>query len=371
MVAAAASAGADAATDHGKVSHNKNNNKTKNKNKTNAMQPGASSSGDESKTAEKVAEKPRARFVKDVAPRKTALAPGQKFTHSWRLCNNGHLPWGAVTAKCTGGDPLLGCDAVIAVESGVNPGQFVDVEVALVAPDHEGRFISYWRLHDDASGVKFGDRIWVDVSVHADEDKPEQDLEAEEAAAASSAHPNGLTQEVDSLLDDAVDASLEDQSPFAGAVAAAPLLVGDLNQEADTKPADGASVATPSETGSEAMSNATSEEPDWVQVGNSLLAMSQTGSAADTSEGEPPEGGAKDAEQTEEVVNAPSASAVSPTSPSMAPDQAPSIEDMDPRAPLLEQLAAMGFSDTAAATAALAASDENIATAVSMLVGRQ
>lgn len=55
----------------------------------------------------------------------------------------------------------------------------------------------------------------------------------------------------------------------------------------------------------------------------------------------------------------------------MAPDQAPSIEDMDPRAPLLEQLAAMGFSDTAAATAALAASDENIATAVSMLVGRQ
>ena len=45
----------------------------------------------------------------------------------------------------------------------------MDVEVALAAPEQDGRYISYWRLHDDASGIKFGDRIWVDVSVNSDE----------------------------------------------------------------------------------------------------------------------------------------------------------------------------------------------------------
>merc|ERR1719263_2611897 len=84
------------------------------------------------------------------------------------------------------------------------PGQFVDINVALVTPDHEGRFISYWRLHDEASGVKFGDRIWVDVSVHED-DEQEQTCKPEEAVSPSA---NDLKQEDDSLLDEAADVSL-------------------------------------------------------------------------------------------------------------------------------------------------------------------
>jgi len=340
------------------------NNKTKNKNNPPIKPVANSTAGGESKEAEKPAEKPRARFVKDVAPRKTALAPGQKFTHSWRLCNNGRVPWGAVTAKCTGGDPLLGCDAVVPVESGVAPGQFVDINVALVTPDHEGRFISYWRLHDEASGVKFGDRIWVDVSVHED-DEQEQACKPEEAVSPSA---NDLKQEDDSLLDEAADVSLEDENPFAGAVAAAPLLE-DLNRETNIEPADCASTATSSEAGSEAVANATSEEPDWVEVGNSLLAMSQAGNAEDTSESEPTEGGSEDAKEVGEVDATPSAPAVSPM-PTSAPAEASSIEDVDPLAPLLEQLAAMGFTE-ADGTAALTASGGDIASAIAMLIARQ
>ena len=108
-----------------------------------------------------------------------------------------------------------------------------------------------------------------------------------------------------------------------------------------------------------------SEEPDWVEVGNSLLAMSQTGSAA-----EPPEA----ADPSEEGVVEALAAAAPPApevSPSPAPAPAPSTEDVDVLAPLLEQLAAMGFSDTATATAALAASDGDVAAAVAMLIAHQ
>merc|ERR1712196_535542 len=175
-----------------------------NKNKTKSK---SSDSGGECKTAE--IEKPRARFVKDVAPRKTALSPGQPFTHSWRLCNNGRQPWGAITAKCTGGDPLIGRDAVVNIDSGVAPGDVVDVEVALVAPEQDGRYISYWRLHDDASGIKFGDRIWVDVSVNT-EDSVESDTMLGNAA--------------DSSLAEAEAERGEENNPFVDAVAAEPML---------------------------------------------------------------------------------------------------------------------------------------------------
>merc|ERR1712164_204889 len=254
-------------------------------------------------------------------------------------------------AKCTGGDPLLGCDVIIPVESGVAPGQIVDVEVALVAPNHEGRFISYWRLHDEATGIKFGDRIWVDVSVQAEEDELQQDLKED------------FVEDSESLLNDAPEASLKEDTPFAGAIAQSPI-IADRDEATDVEAADGASTAIPSETESEATaaSAAMTEEPDWVEVGNSLLAMSQTdGCAADLPEGGSPE------EEAQDSTAAPSAPAPAPSSASA---QANSIEDLDPLRPLLEQLAAMGFSETAA-TAALAASYGDITAAVAMLIAQQ
>merc|ERR1711871_1718629 len=108
-----------------------------------------------------------------------------------------------------GGDPMLGCDSVVKINSGVDPGQVVDVEVELIAPEDDGRYISYWRLHDDVSGSKFGDRIWVDVSVNSDK------------------HIDN-----NAIVEDAADACLAEaernkqDSPFVDAVAADPILVG-------------------------------------------------------------------------------------------------------------------------------------------------
>merc|ERR1711916_394708 len=103
-----------------------------------------------------------------------------------------------------------------------------------------GRYISYWRLHDDVSGSKFGDRIWVDVSVNSDK------------------HIDN-----NAIVEDAADACLAEaerkkqDSPFVDAVAADPILAG---ADSDSDP----DVATPSAV--------IPEEPDWLEVGNSLLA---------------------------------------------------------------------------------------------------
>merc|ERR1711871_1546012 len=121
-----------------------------------------------------------------------------------------------------GGDPMLGCDSVVKINSGVDPGQVVDVEVELIAPEDDGRYISYWRLHDDVSGSKFGDRIWVDVSVNSDK------------------HIDN-----NAIVEDAADACLAEaernkqDSPFVDAVAADPILAGsDVDEMAEHQDAD-------------------------------------------------------------------------------------------------------------------------------------
>merc|ERR1711968_305521 len=311
---------------------NQNTKKTKN---------APSNQGGESKTSE--LEKPRARFVKDVAPRKSALSPGQPFKHLWRLCNNGQHPWGTVVAKCTGGDPLIGCDSVVTIESGVAPGEYVDVEVALIAPEQDGRYISYWRLHDDASGIKFGDRVWGDVSVNSDE-----------------------RVDSDAILDDAAEASLaeaaegrEVNSPFVDVVAAEPELEG-LDEDAEIERQDlrndnDDSSATSSEADSDAAATSTvvPEEPDWLEVGNSLLAMSQSERA--------PEASTEASDSTETAGTVETPEEVRP---------APSSSEA-PMSPILERIVAMGFSDTEKVRAALVAGDGDIEAAVAILIAGQ
>merc|ERR1711871_1852489 len=220
-----------------------------------------------------------------------------------------------------GGDPMLGCDSVVKINSGVDPGQVVDVEVELIAPEDDGRYISYWRLHDDVSGSKFGDRIWVDVSVNSDK------------------HIDN-----NAIVEDAADACLAEaernkqDSPFVDAVAADPILAGsDSDSDSD--------VATPSAV--------IPEEPDWLEVGNSLLAMSQSenvqGAPVTTSES------TEDACAEGRQVGVPSAPSVG----------------VEPVSPIQSKIAAMGFSDKDAVQAALAASDGDIEGAVAILIASQ
>merc|ERR1712166_1432879 len=107
----------------------------------------------------------RMKFVKDGQGKHINMLPGQPFQHTFRLLNNGVSKWtDCVTVRCVGGDALKGSERSVHLP-GIQPQQMTDATVHLCAPAVEGRYICYFRLHD--GDVRFGDRIWIDISVVA------------------------------------------------------------------------------------------------------------------------------------------------------------------------------------------------------------
>ena len=111
---------------------------------------------------------PKARFIKDSKGSHPALLPGQPFSHTWRLMNNGKEKWNEnVSVRCVGGDAMKGSEMSVPVAC-IGPNQVVDATIQLSAPEVPGRYICYFRLHQQ--NERFGDRIWIDVTV-VDPDK--------------------------------------------------------------------------------------------------------------------------------------------------------------------------------------------------------
>jgi len=114
------------------------------------------------KQAHQAPKKFRARFVKDVGIEDgTELAPGTKFTKTWRFRNDGSEPWPQgcklLFISLKGGDQMSGPESVTLSE-GVQPGAEVDVSVELTAPEMPGRYAGHYKLCTP-EGNKFGDRV--------------------------------------------------------------------------------------------------------------------------------------------------------------------------------------------------------------------
>ncbi|KAE9577854.1 hypothetical protein CGMCC3_g6271 [Colletotrichum fructicola] len=141
----------------------------------------------EEKPVAPVAEKPiteqdlAAVFVRDTVADGTILPPNHVFEQTWVLRNDGEVAWPAgCSVKFVGGDYMGHVDSnhpagiselVSASESTVcyaplAPGQEFAFNVLLRTPAREGKIISYWRL-TTKDGLKFGHRLWCDVSVQA------------------------------------------------------------------------------------------------------------------------------------------------------------------------------------------------------------
>ncbi|HCK65248.1 MAG TPA: hypothetical protein DHW49_03205, partial [Anaerolineae bacterium] len=105
-------------------------------------------------------------FVSDVTiPDKTAMTPGQTFTKTWRLQNNGTCPWTtSYSVTFLSGSQMNGAATPLTVA--VQPGQSGDVSVNLVAPSTAGTALGYWRL-SNASGIQFGTSFYVEIVVGA------------------------------------------------------------------------------------------------------------------------------------------------------------------------------------------------------------
>lgn len=115
---------------------------------------------------------PLAQFVTDVTiPDGTIMTPGQSFTKKWRLRNTSACTWNGYTLVFDSGDSMGGpASKPIGV---VNPGQEVDLEVNLTAPNSSGNYRGYWRIVTDGNVLvpivngHQGRSFYVDIKVQA------------------------------------------------------------------------------------------------------------------------------------------------------------------------------------------------------------
>ena len=103
-------------------------------------------------------------FVSDVTvPDNTTMTPGQQFTKTWRVRNNGTCPWEAgFNFNFTSGEAMGGSSVSLA--SDVQPGNEVDISVPMTAPSTAGTYRGNWRM-TNASGTFFGDEVYVLIIV--------------------------------------------------------------------------------------------------------------------------------------------------------------------------------------------------------------
>lgn len=114
----------------------------------------------------------RGGFEKDLTiPDGTVFEPGEPFTKTWQLRNNGTCTWDSGYAVVfQEGDSLGGPPSAPLTSGTVLPGETVDVSVNLWAPQEPGTYQGYWMLRNPAGQV-FGlgnqaDRnFWVKIQV--------------------------------------------------------------------------------------------------------------------------------------------------------------------------------------------------------------
>ncbi|HRW06310.1 MAG TPA: transporter substrate-binding domain-containing protein, partial [Caldilineaceae bacterium] len=95
------------------------------------------------------------------------LIPGQDFSKGWRLQNDGTCAWTADFALTyASGNRIEAAMGGTKVPVGktVQPGEQIEINVNLRAPQTYGVFQGFWRMHDDQNQA-FGEVIWVGIQV--------------------------------------------------------------------------------------------------------------------------------------------------------------------------------------------------------------
>lgn len=129
-------------------------------------------------------------FVADVTiPDNTSMTPGQKFTKTWRVRNNGTCAWEAgFKFNFTGGEAMGGSS--ISLQSAVAVGAETELTVQLTAPNTNGTYRGNWRM-TNAAGTYFGDEVYVLIKVGGSTATPT-------SPAATATHTPTVTETVTS-----------------------------------------------------------------------------------------------------------------------------------------------------------------------------
>ena len=96
-------------------------------------------------------------------PDGTQMVPGQTFTKTWKIKNDGACAWGSGYGLTYAyGEKMSGKPQALATL--VEIGQEVEVSVELKAPDKVGDYTSAWQM-TNAKGIPFGKAIFVKIIV--------------------------------------------------------------------------------------------------------------------------------------------------------------------------------------------------------------
>ena len=103
-------------------------------------------------------------FVADVTvPDNTGMKPGQMFTKTWRVRNNGTCAWeSGFKFNFIGGEAMDG--ATLTLDKAVSAGTEMELSVAMTAPNASGSHRGNWRMAT-AAGANFGDEVYVIIVV--------------------------------------------------------------------------------------------------------------------------------------------------------------------------------------------------------------
>jgi hypothetical protein len=88
-------------------------------------------------------------------PDDTVMQPGQSFTKTWRLVNNGTCKWTRLYAVVFFSGNPMGAQQTQYLNAEVLPGHSIDVSVEFIAPFESGTYQSNWMLQSQA-GELFG-----------------------------------------------------------------------------------------------------------------------------------------------------------------------------------------------------------------------
>jgi Ig-like domain from next to BRCA1 gene len=108
-----------------------------------------------------------AAFLSDVTVKDgESFAPGQAFTKTWQLQNNGSCAWNKTfVVAFVSGSSMSG--ETTPLTSIVDLWKKADISVAMVAPTTPGTHTGYWRLKN-AAGTWFGQSFYVKIVVSGD-----------------------------------------------------------------------------------------------------------------------------------------------------------------------------------------------------------
>jgi Ig-like domain from next to BRCA1 gene len=110
------------------------------------------------------------RWIKDVTiPDLSPMNPGETFTKTWQVINNGTCAWKpGFQFAFYGGDPMGGSNYTLT--QAVNPGQEINLSIPMTAPSGTGIMISTWRMSDE--GWFFGDALTVKIDLGGETPTP-------------------------------------------------------------------------------------------------------------------------------------------------------------------------------------------------------